>query len=94
MTEIHPLQDEDTIQGILEIYYKLEQFLKEISGLDYFSLNMEPILNSSNNGSITNKQTINSGYYGICNKEYSGLRYDKFRRNYSPDSSGTDSHYF
>jgi glycine dehydrogenase subunit 2 len=38
MTEIHPLQDEDTIQGILEIYYKLEQFLKEISGLDHFSL--------------------------------------------------------
>jgi len=36
MTEVHPLQDEDTIQGILEIYYKLEQFLKEISGLDYF----------------------------------------------------------
>ncbi len=38
MTEIHPLQDDDTIQGILEIYYKLEQFLKEISGLDHFSL--------------------------------------------------------
>jgi len=36
MTEIHPLQDEDTIQGILEMYYKLEQFLKEISGMDYF----------------------------------------------------------
>jgi glycine dehydrogenase subunit 2 len=36
MTEIHPLQDEDTIQGILEIYYMLEKFLKEISGLDYF----------------------------------------------------------
>jgi glycine dehydrogenase subunit 2 len=38
MTEIHPLQDHYTIQGILEIYYKLEQFLKEISGLDHFSL--------------------------------------------------------
>ena len=38
MTEIHPLQDDDTIQGILEIYHKLEQFLKEISGLDYFCL--------------------------------------------------------
>jgi len=36
MTEFHPLQDEDTIQGILEMYYKLEQFLKEISVLDYF----------------------------------------------------------
>jgi glycine dehydrogenase subunit 2 len=38
MTEIHPLQDVETLQGILEMYYKLEQFLKEISGLDYFSL--------------------------------------------------------
>ncbi len=38
ITAVHPLQDEDTIQGILEIYYKLEQFLKEISGLDHFSL--------------------------------------------------------
>jgi glycine dehydrogenase subunit 2 len=38
MVEIHPLQDEDTIQGILEMYYKFEQFLKEISGMDRFSL--------------------------------------------------------
>jgi glycine dehydrogenase subunit 2 len=37
ITEIHPLQDEGTIQGILEMYYKFEQFLKEISGLDAFS---------------------------------------------------------
>ena len=36
LTAIHPLQDDDTIQGILEMYYKFEQFLKEISGLDYF----------------------------------------------------------
>jgi len=38
LTAINPLQDDDTIQGILEIYYKLEQFLKEISGLDHFSM--------------------------------------------------------
>ncbi len=38
ITEIHPLQDEETLQGILEMYYKLEQFLKAISGLDSFSL--------------------------------------------------------
>ena len=37
ITEIHPLQDEDTIQGILEMYHKFESFLREISGLDYFS---------------------------------------------------------
>lgn len=35
--EIHPLQPVETIQGILEIIYKLEQFLKEISGMDHFS---------------------------------------------------------
>ena len=37
ITDVHPLQDEDTFQGILEMYYKFEQFLKEISGLDRFS---------------------------------------------------------
>ena len=38
ITEVHPLQDPDTIQGILEMYYKFEGFLKELSGMDYFSL--------------------------------------------------------
>jgi len=38
MAEIHPLQDEDTVQGILEVMYKFEQILKEISGMDQFSL--------------------------------------------------------
>ncbi len=36
-SELHPFQDEETVQGILEIYYKVEQFLKEISGLDRFT---------------------------------------------------------
>lgn len=36
-TEIHPFQDEDTIQGILEVMYKLELILREISGMDRFS---------------------------------------------------------
>jgi len=35
--EIHPLQPPETIQGLMEIIYKLEQFLKEISGMDRFS---------------------------------------------------------
>lgn len=35
-TEVHPIQPPETMQGILEIYYKTEQFLKEISGLDAF----------------------------------------------------------
>jgi len=38
ITEIHPLQDEETVQGILEVMYKFEQFLKEISGLYQFSV--------------------------------------------------------
>lgn len=36
MTEIHPHQDERTIQGILEMIYQLDLFLREISGLDSF----------------------------------------------------------
>jgi len=35
-SELHPLQDESTTQGILEIMYKMEQFLKELSGMDAF----------------------------------------------------------
>ncbi len=31
---LHPLQPEETVQGILRIYYEFEQMLKEISGLD------------------------------------------------------------
>ncbi len=38
LTELHPLQDESTVQGILEIMYRLEQCLKEISGMDRFTL--------------------------------------------------------
>jgi glycine dehydrogenase subunit 2 len=36
--QIHPYQDELTIQGNLEIMYKLEQYLCTISGMDYFTL--------------------------------------------------------
>ena len=36
-SELHPLQDDETTQGILEIMYKMEGFLKEISGMDAFS---------------------------------------------------------
>ena len=37
MTELHPGQDEDTLQGLLEIVFRLEGFLKEISGMDAFT---------------------------------------------------------
>jgi len=35
---LHPLQDESTVQGALEIMYKLESFFREISGLSRFTL--------------------------------------------------------
>ena len=35
--ELHPLQDESTVQGALEIMYKLDLFLREISGMDRFT---------------------------------------------------------
>lgn len=38
MSELHPLQPEATVQGALEIMYRFEQMLKEISGLDKFTL--------------------------------------------------------
>jgi glycine dehydrogenase subunit 2 len=38
MAELHPLQDEATVQGMLEIFYRLEGMLMEITGMDRFSL--------------------------------------------------------
>lgn len=37
LVDVHPLQDAETMQGILEIYYKTEQMLNEISGMDAFN---------------------------------------------------------
>ena len=37
VAELHPLQDESTMQGALEIIHKLDLFLREISGMDRFS---------------------------------------------------------
>jgi glycine dehydrogenase subunit 2 len=36
--DIHPNQDESTVQGALRVIYEVDQFLREISGLDSFSL--------------------------------------------------------
>ena len=38
-SNIHPLQDESTIQGALELMYELQNWLKELSGLAAISLN-------------------------------------------------------
>lgn len=37
VTELHPLQDESTVQGALQIMYTLGTFLEEISGMDKFT---------------------------------------------------------
>ncbi|MGC9148812.1 MAG: aminomethyl-transferring glycine dehydrogenase subunit GcvPB [Sulfolobales archaeon] len=34
ITDIHPLQDEETVQGLLEIIYLTERWLSEITGMD------------------------------------------------------------
>lgn len=36
-SELHPYESNENIQGILEIMYKMEEFLKNISGMDAFS---------------------------------------------------------
>src|SRR4051812_10700998 len=36
--ELHPLQDDDTTQGVLELLYDMQQYLAEISGLPAVSL--------------------------------------------------------
>ncbi|MEK5394846.1 aminomethyl-transferring glycine dehydrogenase subunit GcvPB [Paenibacillus nitricinens] len=37
LMELHPLQDAGSVQGILEIYYKLDLAMREISGMNAFS---------------------------------------------------------
>ena len=38
VADLHPLQDEDTVQGMLAIYHEFERMLCEISGLSAFTL--------------------------------------------------------
>ena len=37
LTDLHPLQDEETLQGILQVVHDLEGYLRELSGMDAFS---------------------------------------------------------
>jgi len=37
IAEMHPLQDESTAQGILQIFYETDQYMREISGMDRFT---------------------------------------------------------
>ena len=36
LTELHPLQHEDTMQGTLEIVHRMDLILREMSGMDQF----------------------------------------------------------
>ena len=36
LAEIHPLQEEETLQGVLEIIHKFDLILRELSGMDQF----------------------------------------------------------
>ncbi|MFC1499777.1 aminomethyl-transferring glycine dehydrogenase subunit GcvPB [Candidatus Zixiibacteriota bacterium] len=38
LLDLHPFQDDASLQGILELMYRFEQILKEVSGLDRFTL--------------------------------------------------------
>lgn len=38
-TSLHPLQDEESVQGALEVYWNLQNMLSEIAGLSEFTLN-------------------------------------------------------
>ena len=37
VADLHPLQDDDTVQGMLEVLYRFEQMLREISGMSAFT---------------------------------------------------------
>jgi glycine dehydrogenase subunit 2 len=37
VADLHPLQDDEKAQGILEVFHQFEQMLKEISGMDRFT---------------------------------------------------------
>jgi glycine dehydrogenase subunit 2 len=37
VADLHPSQDEDTVQGMLEIFHRFEQMLREVSGMDRFT---------------------------------------------------------
>jgi glycine dehydrogenase subunit 2 len=38
VADLHPLQDDDTVQGMLEVYHRFERMLCEISGMTRFTL--------------------------------------------------------
>ena len=58
VAELHPLQNESTVQGALEILYQTDRFMREISGLDRFSF--QP---ASGSAAILAMASIIQGYH-------------------------------
>ena len=63
VAELHPDQDESTVQGALEIIYKLDVFLREISGLSRFSF--QP---GGGSAAILAMASIIYGYHQVRNE--------------------------
>jgi glycine dehydrogenase subunit 2 len=61
---LHPLQNDDTIQGSLEVMYEMEELLKKISGMDAISL--QPAAGA--HGELTGLMLIKK--YHELNKDY------------------------
>src|SRR6056297_802099 len=56
LTEAHPLQDGSTVQGALRIYYELESYLREMTGMARFTL--QPAAGS--HGELTGVMIMNA----------------------------------
>jgi glycine dehydrogenase subunit 2 len=63
VAELHPGQDESTVQGALEIIYKLDVFLREISGMSQFSF--QP---GGGSAAILAMASIIYGYHQVRNE--------------------------
>lgn len=74
-SRLHPLQDESTVQGALEVMYRTQEALKEITGMDAFTL--QPAAGA--HGELTGLMII---------KKYHEVRNDTKRRKIIvPDSA-------
>ena len=65
VSEIHPLQDESTVQGSLEMIYKTDQYLQAISGLDAFSFQPR----SGTQGILTMASIVRAYHQHMGNEE-------------------------
>ena len=65
--DIHPLQDESTVQGILEVMYTLSSWLEEITGMDQVCVDrfsLSAVVNPSPAG-MRISRTMRSGF-SLC----------------------------